>query len=156
MLSAAVAACSGEAPPVQTEQLPHRTYPAASGVPTPTPDTPVPNVVSALGDRDAPFADTTAEDIAVAAVALGALADDTVIQAGSCVGIIHCRSVASAGEVTLIVFDTTDGAQAWRSTPAATEVGEIGGSRYWSVVDYSTLEPDARSVWREVQRKIIP
>lgn len=141
---------------MRTEQLPHRTYSAAPGVPTPTPSTLMPDVVSALGDRDAPFGGTTAEDIAAAAVALGALADGTVAQAGSCVGIIHCRSVASAGEVTLIVFDTTDGAQAWRNTPAATEVGEIGGSRYWSVVDYSALEPDDRSVWREVQRRIIP
>ena len=55
----------------------------------------------------------------------------------------------------IVVFKTSAAAQQYQDTPEGAAIEEIGGRRYWSLVNYRELGTEERSAWRDVQRKII-
>jgi len=113
--------------------------------------------LTALGDKKAPFASTTAVSVIEAAKSAGlpiqgAVEEDVAL----CANYTECRSAARAGSVKVVVFETTAAAQDYRETPDGAAIEDIGGRRYWSLVDYRELGTEERSAWRDLQRKIIP
>lgn len=115
------------------------------------------SALTALGDKKAPFDSTTAVDVIEAAKAArlpiqGATEEDPAL----CANYDGCRSAARAGLVKVVVFETAVAAQEYRETPDGAAVEDIGGRRYWLLVDYRQLDPEERSAWRNVQRTVIP
>jgi len=113
--------------------------------------------ITALGDRKEPFGSTTAVSVIEAAQSAGLPIQGTVEEdAALCASYTGCRSATRVGSVKIVIFETTAAAQDYRETPDGAAVEDIGGRRYWSLVDYRELDPEERSAWRDVQRKIIP
>jgi hypothetical protein len=112
---------------------------------------------TALGNRKAPFGSTTALSVIAAAKAAGLSTEGPAQEdAALCAEYKGCRSAALTGSVKIVVFETAVAAQQYRDTSDGALIENIGGRRYWSLVDYRELGPEQRSAWRDVQRKIIP
>jgi hypothetical protein len=111
---------------------------------------------AALGSRKAPLDSTTAMSVIEAAKAAGLSVGPGQEDAALCEKYKGCRSAALTGSVKIVVFETAAAAQQYRDTPEGAIIEEIGGRRYWSLVDYRELGPEERSTWRDVQRGIIP
>jgi hypothetical protein len=118
------------------------------------------DAADALGDRSGPFPDTTALAIVELGERRGVLSADVsaVDDPELCAEYPGCRSAATAGDISVVVFESSDAAQSWRDgTAEGSEAESAGGRRYWAYVDYLSVDdPDVRSAWRDVLRAAVP